>query len=170
MVQTMIIKQGECISFTPSELKEPAQRPASPPPAKAKVPEPMATYADLLREVERLVRANERLTLERDQLREELSRQSLRTRHEQLLKDMGKAEPAPRAEQPTPKPAVRPEPPKLEIEPVPETEDDPGMELARVVVNWFWEDADEASVRLVRDALSGQGVRTIVRESDAEPE
>jgi len=164
----MIIKQGKCISFTASELPDAALRRTTAAPKPAKRPEPMATYADLLREVERLVRENERLTLERDQLREEFSRQSLRTRHEQLLKGMGKEEPAPKAEQPVSPPKAQPEPLKLEIEPAEESDDDAGLELARVVVNWFWEDADEASVRLVRDALSGQGVRTIVRDSDAE--
>ena len=70
-----------------------------------------------------------------------------------------------------------------ELEPVPsgrahtvtkskqnEDPDDPGFELARIVVNWFWEDADEASVRLVHDALTGQGIRTLVRDGEEEAE
>ncbi len=168
----MIIKQGEFVSFAPAELHARkvmpaparAERPKNAQPASSPKLEAPASRSDLLGEVERLIRANERLTLERDQLRDELSRQSLEVRRAKLAR-------------PKPKPVdenLRQQPlepkPKHEQQIDPSTEDDPGFELARVVVNWFWDDADEASVRLVHDALAGQGIRTIIRDDEVEAE
>jgi hypothetical protein len=171
----MIIKQGEFVGFAPAELHS---RKAAPAPRRAlkaatteKQPKPEvpASRSDLLQEVERLIRANERLTLERDQLREELSRQSLEARRTKRLRTKPKPVNENLRHQP-----LEPAPVDHEVEPsepIPNAEmDDPGFELARVVVNWFWEDADEASVRLVHDALSGQGIRTLVRDTDTEAE
>jgi hypothetical protein len=167
MVRPMIIKQGEFVSFAPTELHahkpsltETAGRPAETTPAK---PEANQSEADLLCEVERLVRENERLVLERDQLRDELSRQSLEARRTQQAERLAQA-----TEPKIPETLVE----NLRRQPLTAErssttlQDDPGYELARVVVNWFWEDADEASVRLVHDALVGQGIRTIVRDDE----
>lgn len=163
MVRPMIIKQGDFASFSPSELR---RHPAAPHPIR---PEKLSTpsnsavgpmRAEILAEVERLVRENERLTLERDQLREELSRQSLAVRRAKLVR--------PRPATPALPQANRAEKPKAGESQREIGDDDPGYELARVVVNWFWEDPDEASVRLVHDALTGQGIRTIVRDADPE--
>lgn len=169
----MIIKQGEFVSFAPAELRARRALPLPPRPRKAAAPaqpqtEISASRNDLLEEVERLVRANERLTLERDQLREELSRQSLAARqskrataakpkhvNENLRHQELEPEASNRAHTVS----------KSSLSDVP---DDPGFELARIVVNWFWDDADEASVRLVHDALTGQGIRTLVRDGEAE--
>jgi cell division septum initiation protein DivIVA len=176
----MIIKQGEFMSFAPAELH--AHTPSRTAPVRQATtnnpskPDANHTKTELVQELERLVRENERLTLERDQLREELSRQSLEARRSQRARQIAEASAEP------------PEVPETEVSattienlrrqsltattdraakpPAPESED-PGYELARVVVNWFWDDADEASVRLVHDALVGHGIRTIVRE-DAE--
>ena len=171
----MIIKQGEFVGFAPAELHSrkavPTPRRARKPVAVAKQPqrEVPASRSDLLQEVERLVRANERLTLERDQLREELSRQSLEARRKKHVRSKPKQVSENLRRQPLESAQVTPE--VEPSEPMPNTEiDDPGFELARVVVNWFWDDADEASVRLVHDALSGQGIRTLVRDADTESE
>lgn len=168
MVRPMIIKRGKFVSFAPVELQE---RPAGreqlrPQRTVAQAPLGTPSRGDVLHEIDRLVRENERLTLERDQLREEISRQSLEARRKKLFRQRSKKV----AESVAPQPlAPAPSAPEPEVsDPKPEAERDAGYELARVVVNWFWEDADEASVRLVHDALAGQGIRTLVREADAE--
>jgi len=173
----MIIKHGEFVSFAPAELltetvtrtpKRP-QKPVSGSPKRVEAKRDTApsSRSDLLQEVERLVRANERLALERDQLREELSRQSLEARRVKLSRGKPKhVNENLRRQELAPTPSAND---RSVAEPVPGNEGDvPGLELARVVVNWFWEDADEASVRLVHDALTGQGIRTLIREDETE--
>lgn len=164
MVRPMIIKQGEFAAFAPAELR---RHPAAPHPIRPEAgtapPRRGATptlRAEILQEVERLVRENERLTLERDQLREEISRQSLQARRAKLSR--------PRTEKSLKQKGITAGKPDTAGTKRDQGAEDAGYELARVVVNWFWEDPDEASVRLVHDALAGQGIRTIVREADSE--
>ncbi len=169
----MIIKQGEFVSFAPAELRARRALPLPPRPRKSAAPAQLKTNTptsqnELLDEVERLVRENERLTLERDQLREELSRQSLAARQS---KRSAAAKPNRLDENLRHKelePAASNRAHTVSKSSPSEDPDDPGFDLARIVVNWFWDDADEASVRLVHDALTGQGIRTLVREGEAE--
>lgn len=167
----MILKEAKCVDFEPREL-HPGREPQ--PPGRMATPSnsvasfiPPRNGHDLMSEVERLVRENERLTIERDELRDQLSRQSLEVRRAKIVKlakdrvsvDPGVANSAGGGGSDAP----------LLFgagghvhEPLSPLNEEAGLAVARIVASWFWPNAGDAHVRMVRDALAGRGLDEIL--------